>query len=100
MSISRVFNPRNCDNGIEFEAYVVDYLNKFGLNARRTKGDDGGVDVIATYSHNNVDYNFYIQCKFQNTGSCGKRLRKLSGYESSNGKVSCRKISEADIEKY
>lgn len=66
MSISRVFNPRNCDNGIEFEAYVVDYLNKFGLNARRTKGDDGGVDVIATYSHNNVDYNFYIQCKFQN----------------------------------
>lgn len=66
MSKSIVFNPRNCDNGVEFEAYVVDFLNKFELNAQRTKGDDGGVDVIATYSQNNVNYNFYIQCKFQN----------------------------------
>lgn len=66
MSKGIVFNPRDCDNGFEFEEYVVSFLNKFELNARRTKGDDGGVDIIATYSQNNMDYNFYIQCKFQN----------------------------------
>lgn len=65
MSKSIVFNPRNCDNDVEFEAYVVDFLNKFELNARRTKGDDGGVDVIATYSQNNVNYNFIFNVNFR-----------------------------------
>ena len=27
MSKSIVFNPRNCDNDVEFEAYVVYFLN-------------------------------------------------------------------------
>ena len=62
----KVFDPRVCETGTEFESYVVDFLNNHHFNARRVGKNDGGVDIIATYSKDNEEFEFYIQCKFHN----------------------------------
>ncbi len=61
-----IFEPRYCETGIDFEQYVVKFLEILHFNATRVGGNDGGVDIIATYSKDNREFKFYIQCKFWN----------------------------------
>ena len=53
--------------GFEFEEKMVTVLRFCKLDANRVGRNDGGVDIIATFTaENKKQYTFYIQCKFQN----------------------------------
>ena len=42
------FRPKNCMSGYNFELWVQGILTTLKFDARRTKGNDNGVDIIAT----------------------------------------------------
>ena len=57
---------RFCNTGIEFEDRIVDFLLRLGFTAERVGSNDSGIDIIATYRAEPVNYVFNIQCKFYN----------------------------------
>ncbi len=40
--------PKNCISGYDFELWVQGILTALKFDAKRTKGNDNGVDIIAT----------------------------------------------------
>ena len=58
------FKPKNCMSGYDFELWVQGILTTLKFDARRTKGNDNGVDIIATLDERGECLKFYIQCKF------------------------------------
>lgn len=60
------FMPKNCMSGYDFELRMQELLTGMGFNAKLTKGNDNGVDVIATITEMGYTLKFYIQCKFYN----------------------------------
>lgn len=60
------FKPKNCMSRYDFELWVQGLLTTLKFDARRTKGNDNGVDIIATLDERGEYLKFYIQCKFHN----------------------------------
>ena len=60
------FQPKNCTSGYDFELLVQNMLTTLKFDARRTKGNDNGVDIIATLNERGCNLKYYIQCKFYN----------------------------------
>ena len=60
------FKPKNCMSGYDFELWVQGILTTLKFDARRTKGNDNGVDIIATLDERGYHLKYYIQCKFHN----------------------------------
>lgn len=60
------YQPKNCKSGTDFENWIQSLLTAAGFNARRTGGNDNGVDIIATITFGKKEYKYYIQCKFHN----------------------------------
>ena len=42
------FQPKNCMSGYDFELWVQSLLTALKFDAKRTKGNDNDVDIIAT----------------------------------------------------
>lgn len=42
------FQPKNCTLGYDFELWDKNMLTALKFDARRTKGNDNGVDIIVT----------------------------------------------------
>ena len=60
------FTPKNCMSGYDFELWVQSILTTLKFNAKRTSGNDNGVDIIATLDEMEHHLKYYIQCKFHN----------------------------------
>lgn len=60
------FKPKNCMSGYDFELWVQSILTTLKFDAKRTKGNDNGVDIIATLDERGNQLKYYIQCKFHN----------------------------------
>lgn len=60
------FMPKNCMSGYDFELWVQGILTALKFDAKRTKGNDNGVDIIATLGERGSHLKYYIQCKFHN----------------------------------
>ena len=60
------FKPKNCMSGYDFELWVQSILTTLKFDAKRTKGNDNGVDIIATLDERGHHLKYYIQCKFHN----------------------------------
>ena len=60
------FMPQNCMSGYDFELWVQGFMTALKFDAKRTKGDDNGVDIIATLEKGGIQLKYYIQCKFHN----------------------------------
>ena len=60
------FKPKNCMSGYDFELWVQGILTTLKFDARRTRGNDNGVDIIATLDERGYHLKYYIQCKFHN----------------------------------
>ena len=60
------FKPKNCMSGYDFELWVQGLLTSMGFNAKTTRGNDNGVDIIATLDKQDCHLKYYIQCKFHN----------------------------------
>lgn len=60
------YQPRDCKTGTDFENWVQGVLTAFRFDAKRTGGNDNGVDIIATTTIGQKEYKYYIQCKFHN----------------------------------
>lgn len=58
--------PKNCMSGYNFELWVQGLLTSMGFNAKTTRGNDNGVDIIATFDKQDYHLKYYIQCKFHN----------------------------------
>lgn len=56
----------NCYSGTDFENRILGFLTKLGFKANKTGNNDGGVDIIARIHIQDIDYCFFIQCKFYN----------------------------------
>lgn len=52
--------------GTDFENRVVEILNRYGFNAKKTGKSDGGIDIVATGTTSPKTYSFNIQCKYFN----------------------------------
>lgn len=59
-------------DGFDFELFIQKLLMKYGFDARLTRGEDNGVDIIATIMEGERKIKYYIQCKFYNS-TIGKR---------------------------
>ena len=53
-------------SGYDFELWVQGFMTALKFDAKRTKGDDNGVDIIATLEKGGIQLKYYIQCKFHN----------------------------------
>lgn len=53
-------------SGYDFELWVQGILTTLKFDAQRTKGNDNGVDIIATLDERGHHLKYYIQCKFHN----------------------------------
>ena len=60
------FKPKNCMSGYDFELWVQGILTALQFDAKRTEGNDNGVDIIATLDERGRHLKYYIQCKFHN----------------------------------
>ena len=60
------FKPKNCMSGYDFELWVQSILTTLKFDAKRIKGNDNGVDIIATLDERGNQLKYYIQCKFHN----------------------------------
>lgn len=59
-----IFN--GCKSGVEFEERTVAFLQTLGLEAHKTKANDGGIDIITYVKTSKHKYSFSIQCKYYN----------------------------------
>lgn len=71
------YQPKNCKSGTDFENWVQRLLTAAGFDARRTGGNDNGVDIIATITLGKKEYKYYIQCKFHNRPVGRPRYKKF-----------------------
>lgn len=52
------FKPKNCMSGYDFELWVQGILTALKFNAKRTAGNDNGVDIMATLNEGGNVWNF------------------------------------------
>ena len=53
-------------SGYDFELWLQGILTTLKFDAKRIKGNDNGVDIIATLDERGDHLKYYIQCKFHN----------------------------------
>lgn len=53
-------------SGYDFELWVQGFMTALKFDAKRTKGDDNGIDIIATLEKGGIQLKYYIQSKFHN----------------------------------
>ena len=58
------FKPKNCMSGYDFELWVQGILTTLKFDTRRTKGNDNGVDIIATLDERGNVWNFTYNVNF------------------------------------
>ncbi len=54
------FMPQNCMSGYDFELWVQGFMTALKFDAKRTKGDDNGVDIIATLEKGGIQLKYYL----------------------------------------
>jgi len=50
-----------CRSGFDFEDGIVDFLNFYGFDAKKTGKSDSGIDIVATSTIKPKKYSFNIQ---------------------------------------
>ena len=63
-----MFTGKIISSGVEFEDYIVDFLNGLSMKAKKTGSNDGGIDIVckAVMPVTGEVKMFYIQCKYHN----------------------------------